>query len=169
MQTKWILIGAVAITLALASGCSTTHEIGKSSAQLFRGEQGTTVDQPSDRVGPAIEQAIADLKLIRINATTRPSEQKTETVVVARNSQDVRIQIAYVPVNANSTRVVVSTGAFGDSDLRDKVYDAVRIRLGVLNITPGTTASTPPAPAPTAPAAPSTQPLIAPNAAAIGY
>src|SRR5436190_18383601 len=103
MQTKWILIGAVAITLALASGgCSTTHEIGKSSAQLFRGEQGTTVDQPSDRVGPAIEAAIADLKLIRINATTRPSEAKTktETVVIARNAQDVRIQIAYVPVNA---------------------------------------------------------------------
>jgi len=138
MQTKWILIGAVAITLALANGCSTTHEIGKSSAQLFRGEQGTTVDQPSDRVGPAIEAAIADLKLIRINATTRPAEakSKTETVVIARNSQDVRIQIAYVPINATSTRVVVSTGAFGDSDLRDKVYDAVRIRLGVLNITP---------------------------------
>jgi hypothetical protein len=155
MQTKWILIGAVAITLVLANGCSTTHEIGKSSSQLFRGEQGTTVDQPSDRVGPAIEAAIADLKLIRINATTRPAEAKTktETVVVARNAQDVRIQIAYVPVNATSTRVVVSTGAFGDSDLRDKVYDAVRIRLGVLNITPAGASASAASTQPTASAA----------------
>ena len=134
MTTKWILISAAVITLALANGCSTTHEIGKSSAQLFRGEQGTNFEQSADRVGPAIDQALADLKLIRINATTRPSAKQTETVVVARDTQDVRIQIAYKAIDAKNTRVVVSTGAFGSSDLRDKVWDAVRIRLGVLSI-----------------------------------
>jgi hypothetical protein len=154
MKMKWIVAGAVGITLALASGgCSTTHEIGKSSAQLFRGEQGMAFEQPADRVGPAIDQALADMKLIRINATTRPSEKsKTETVVVARDTQDVRIQVAYVAIDAKSTRVVVSTGAFGNSDLRDKVWDAVRIRLGVLSITPtgNATAAAPSTTQPTA-------------------
>jgi hypothetical protein len=132
MRTRWILIGAAAVLLA--SGCQTTHEIGKSSSQLFRGETGGTVQQPASQVATAIDAAIADTKLIRINATTRPSENKIETVVVARDTGDTRIQVAYVPVTANTTKVVVSTGAFGDSDLRDRVWDAVRIRLGVLAI-----------------------------------
>ena len=40
MRTNWtfILIGAAAITLGVTSGCSTTHEIGKSTKQLVRGE-----------------------------------------------------------------------------------------------------------------------------------
>jgi len=143
MKTKWILIGAAAITLALSNGCQTTHEIGKSSSQLFRGEQGAVVEQSPQQVAQAIEAAIADTKLIRINATTRPAETKVETVVVARDGKDTRVQVAYVPVTATSTKVVVSTGAFGDSDLRDRVWDAVRIRLGVIAIS-GTPATTQP-------------------------
>ena len=134
MKTKWILIGVAAITLALSSGCQTTHEIGKSSSQLFRGEQGAVVQQSPTQVAQAIEAAIVDTKLIRINATTRPSETKIETVVVARDNNDVRVQVAYVPVDAKTTKVVVSTGAFGDSDLRDRVWDAVRIRLGLIAV-----------------------------------
>jgi len=156
MKTKWVLLGVAAITLGLSSGCQTTHEIGKSGQQLFRGETGATVQQTPAQVGAAIDAAIADAKLIRINATTRPAENKTETVVVARDGNDTRIQVAYVPVSATSTRVVVSTGAFGDSDLRDRVWDAVRIRLGLIAIGQG--ATTQPTQAAQAPA---TQPTAA--------
>ena len=84
---------------------------------------------------------------------------------MARNSDDTRIQIAYVPIDGTGkkTRVVVSTGAFGDSDLRDRVWDAVRIRLGLIAIAPTATptASTPATqPAPQA-ATPATQPTAA--------
>jgi hypothetical protein len=157
MRTKWILAGVAAITLGLSAGCQTTHEIGKSGSQLFRGETGATVQQTPAQVGAAIDAAIADTKLIRINATTRPSENKTETVVVARDGNDTRIQVAYVPVTSTSTRVVVSTGAFGDSDLRDRVWDAVRIRLGLIAIGQGP-ATTQPTQAAQAPA---TQPTAA--------
>src|SRR5437016_6528042 len=109
MRTSWILIGAAAITL-LASGCQTTHEIGKSTTQLVRGETGATVEQSPEQIGKAIDLALGDLKLIRINATTRPAENHVETLVVARDTQDARIQIAYVPVDGKKTRVVVSTG-----------------------------------------------------------
>jgi len=150
MKTKWILIGVAAITLALSSGCQTTHEIGKSGTQLFRGEQGAVVQQSPQEVAQAIDAAIADTKLIRINATTRPSETKIETVVVARDGNDTRVQVAYVPIDAKSTKVVVSTGAFGDSDLRDRVWDAVRIRLGLIAVglnppTAGSATTQPPA------------------------
>ena len=134
MKTKWILNGVAAITLALSNGCQTTHEIGKSSSQLFRGETGGVVEQTPAQIAPAVEAAIADAKLIRINATTRPSENKIETVVVARDGNDVRVQVAFVPVDTKTTKVVVSTGAFGDSNLRDRVWDAVRIRLGMIAV-----------------------------------
>ena len=157
MKTKWILIGAAAITLALSNGCQTTHEIGKSSSQLFRGETGGVVQQPWTAVAPAIDAAIADAKLIRINATTRPSETKVETVVVARDNNDTRVQVAFMPVDGKSTKVIVSTGAFGDSDLRDRVWDAVRIRLGVIAVSGASAATTQPTQQQTAGAA-ATQP-----------
>jgi hypothetical protein len=150
MKTKWILIGVAAITLALSNGCQTGHEIGKSSSQLFRGETGAVVQQTPAQVATAIDAAIADAKLIRINATTRPAENKVETVVVARDNNDTRVQVAFVPVDGKSTKVVVSTGAFGDSDLRDRVWDAVRIRLGMIAI--GTAPATQPAQTAGAPA-----------------
>jgi hypothetical protein len=154
MRTKWILIGVAATVLAFSGGCQTTHEIGKSGTQLFRGETGATVQQSPQQVAQAIDAAIADAKLIRINATTRPAENKTETIVVARDNNDTRIQVAYVPVTATSTRVVVSTGAFGDSDLRDRVWDAVRIRLGLIAIGQGPTTQ----PASASAQSPATQP-----------
>ena len=158
MKTKWILIGAAAITLALSNGCQTTHEIGKSSSQLFRGETGGVVQQPWTAVAPAIDAAIADAKLIKINATTRPAETKVETVVVARDNNDTRVQVAFVPIDGKTTKVVVSTGAFGNSDLRDRVWDAVRIRLGVIAIGGGAPTTQPTQQTAGAPATSATQP-----------
>jgi hypothetical protein len=134
------LVVAVAAALPLVVGgvvgCSQSKEVGKSSKGLFRGEVGAVVQQSPQQVAVAVDQAIADLKLIRINATTRPSREQTETVVVARNTKDARIAVAYRGTKANdgSTRIAITTGVMGNSELRDQVWDAVRIRLGVLNM-----------------------------------
>jgi len=131
-----VLVGFVAAVLGGVAGCQQGKEVGKSSKQLFRGEVGAVVQQSPQQVAVAVEQAIADLKLIKINATTRPSREQTETVVVARNQKDAKIAVAFRGTkNADgSTRVAVTTGVMGNSELRDQVWDAVRIRLGVLNL-----------------------------------
>jgi hypothetical protein len=147
-----LLIGVLVITvLAAGVGCS---EVKRSGSGLFRGEVGAIMSQPQPQVAAAIDAAFADLKLNRIGATTQPVEEKskTETIVTARSARDVKVTVAYRPMGDGSTRVIVSTGAFGDSALRDQVWDAVRVRLGVFNV-----AATPPAGAPIA-AAPATQP-----------
>jgi hypothetical protein len=130
------LAAAAPLFVAGVVGCSQSKEVGKSSKQLFRGEVGAVVQQSPQQVAVAVDQAIADLKLIRINATTRPSREQVETVVVARNTKDARIAVAYRATKANdgSTRIAITTGMMGNSDLRDQVWDAVRIRLGVLNM-----------------------------------
>ena len=135
---KYLVVAFAAAGLLTTGvvGCSQSKEVGKSSKGLFRGEVGAVVQQSPQQVAVAVDQAIADLKLIRINATTRPSREQTETVVVARNTKDARIAVAYRGTKANdgSTRIAITTGMMGNSDLRDQVWDAVRIRLGVLNM-----------------------------------
>jgi len=131
-----VCAAAAPLVMAGAVGCSQSKEVGKSSKQLFRGEVGAVVQQSPQQVAVAVEQAIADLKLIRITATTRPSREQTETVVIARNTKDAKISVAYRGTKQmdGSTRIAVTTGVMGNSELRDQVWDAVRIRLGVLNL-----------------------------------
>ena len=85
-----------------------------------------------------------------VRRATRPSKEQTETVVIARNAADKKVTIAYRATTqpTTHTRVAVTTGAFGNSSLRDEVWDAVRVRLGVLKLA-GTAA--PPAQSPAAP------------------
>jgi len=138
-RNTWItlLASAVAVT-TLLTGCEQTHEIGKSTKQLFRGEAEGSVQQKPDQVATAIDQAIADVNLIRIGTTTKPSDNTFETIVTARDTKDNKILIAYQSLPDGSTHVVVSTGVLGNSDLRDRVWDAVRIRLGMINVTAST-------------------------------
>ena len=139
------LIVALAAVTFLGVGCSQTREVGKSTKQLFRGEQGAVVEQTPRQVAQAVDAAIADLKLIKIGATTRPSKEQTETVVIARNTSDAKITIAFRATTKEQakTRVAVTTGVMGNSALRDQVWDAVRIRLGVLNLAAQQQANTP--------------------------
>ena len=158
MNMKY-LIGALVVVAFLSGGvgCSQTREIGKSSKQLFRGEVGAVVQQPPAQVAQAVEAAIADLHLIRIGATTRPTaREETETVVTARNSADAKVWVAFraTKPEGTQTRIAVSTGVMGNSTMRDQLWDAVRIRLGMLNLANG--ASAPVAANPTTPA---TQPV----------
>ena len=130
-------IVALAAATFFTVGCSQTKEVGKSSKQLFRGEQGTVVEQSPKEVAQAVDQAITGLKLIRIGATTRPSKEQIETVVIARNGADEKVTIAFRATSreGGKTRVAVTTGPMGNSGLRDQVWDAVRIQLGVIMAT----------------------------------
>jgi hypothetical protein len=150
MNLKYLIAALVAVMfLSSGGGCSQTKEIGKSSKQLFRGEVGAVVQQPPAQVAQAVDAAIADLKLIRIGATTRPTREQTETVVIARNSADAKIWVAFraTTPEGSLTRIAVSTGVLGQSAMRDELFDAVRIRLGMLNIAAANGAATNVAPA----------------------
>ena len=130
-------IVVLAAAALVGAGCAQTKELGKSSKQLFRGEQGTVVEQTPQQVAQAVDQAISGLKLIRIGATTRPSGKQTETVVIARNTSDAKVTVAFraTTPDASQTRITVTTGPMGNSTLRDQVWDAVRIQLGVITVT----------------------------------
>ncbi|MEA2733808.1 MAG: hypothetical protein QOE14_259 [Humisphaera sp.] len=137
MNLRYLMVAAATIAFMTGAGCSQSKEVGKSGKQLFRGEVGAVVQQSPAQVAQAVETAIADLKLIRITATTRPSREQVETIVIARTAADSKVSVAYRATqkdSTTSTRVIVTTGMMGNSALRDQVWDAVRIRLGVLSV-----------------------------------
>jgi hypothetical protein len=133
----------VAVLVTLTLGCQQTRELGRSTKQLFTGTTEATVDRTPEQVVQAIDATIADLKLLHIGATTKPGKTATETTVVIRNAADQRITVMYHPVSETKTRVVVGTGAFGDSELRQNVWDNLRLRLGVLGSSAVSTSAQP--------------------------
>src|SRR5437773_147039 len=148
MRTMRIGIGVVtaALVIGTATGCSQTHEVGKSAQSLFRGESETTVQRSPAQVAAAIDGAIADVKLIKIGTTAKETKNQVETIVVARSPQDVKVQVAYHAVGSNATSICVSTGAFGNSEQRQQMWDALRARLGLITVATSPAPSTQPAP-----------------------
>lgn len=149
MNLRWILAGAFAAAVVFSTGCSETKEVGKSTKQLVTGQVDNVIARSPEQVSDAIEGTIADLKLMRINSSSRTVSKQTETNVVARNHEDVKITFTYRKVDDKNTRLGVTTGMFGDSTLRQQVWDQLRTRLGLLNVVPVAT---------TPAAAPATQP-----------
>lgn len=122
----------LALFVLIAVGCKQTQEIGKTTKQLFTGTTEATVDRNVDEVNAAIDATAAELNYIRIGSNSKQGKKGTETTVIIRNSADQRITVTYRIVSPTQTHVAVGTGAFGDSNLRQNVWDTLRLKLGVL-------------------------------------
>jgi hypothetical protein len=147
---------------ALMVGCSQTKEFGKSTGELFTGTTHDTVERTPKQIEQAIDASIADLKFARIESKTESSEQEVQTAVIARNDRDKKIVFLYTPVTSTTTKIAVSTGPFGNSDLREQAWETLRSNLGlVVATTPTVSAEAPspaPSPAPATPPAPTPAP-----------
>ena len=133
---------AVSIVVILGTACTQTKEIGRSTKTLFTGSSDAVLDRSPADVERAIDQTIADLKLLRIGATTKPVEvegegdtksKTTETIVRTRNSADAKIEFTYFQTEPGKTRVAVKTGTMGDSKFRQDAWDRLRVNLGLLS------------------------------------
>jgi hypothetical protein len=134
----WISrIGLIALGLAvLASntGCSPVHDKAHDLAGAFSGTYDSVVAAPSADVVKAAQGAVDDLHLILINET-KESDQTT-AIVIARSSSDEKVTVSIVPQSPDTTRFTVTTGVFGNSELRQQVMDAIKLRLGSAVIRP---------------------------------
>ncbi len=130
--SKWIgFVLAMGLTVAIA-GCQQTDEMGKSARGLYAGETETALDRTPDQVGQAIVAIEKDLKLVRVSESEQSEDGQDEWTVVLRTQRDVKVEIVYTKLSERFTEVEISTGPFGDSALRQSIYDAMRSRLGLL-------------------------------------
>jgi uncharacterized protein YcfL len=131
-MTNWMRTCAM-ITLLTVMGCQQTKEVGRSAQGLFVGATESSVQRTPEQISRAIDETAADLKYFRIGSTTKSVEGADETSVVLRNSQDQKVTISYRPESEKVTHVEVSTGPFGDSELRQTVWESLKSNLGLLS------------------------------------
>jgi len=102
----------------------------------FSGNYDSVVAAPSGDVAMATRAAVADLHLILINEKIEPDN--TNTIVLARSPSDEKVTVSIVAEGPDTTRFTVTTGVFGNSELRQQVVDAIKLRLGTVVIRPVT-------------------------------
>jgi uncharacterized protein DUF3568 len=124
--------GAWRITLfsfALLAGCTQVKDKAHDLGSAFSGNYDTVVEATPAQTTEAAKAAVQDLDLVFISANTDTTEQPNPTTVIARNKQDERATITIVPEGANSSRITVSTGVFGNPTLRQQLIDHIRAHL----------------------------------------
>jgi len=135
---------AIAPMVLASVGCSQVGSKAHDLGSAFSGNYDAVVNaSPTDAVAAA-RQAVQDVHLVFISAEKYPDDNST--AVIARNAQDERVTVTILPEGSAASRVVVTTGVFGNATLRQQVMDAVRARLG-----PTTTQSAGPATQPNSP------------------
>ena len=151
MNNASIVRCGAGIRLALASmglwigiGCSQVGNKAHDLGSAFSGNYDTVVNVSSSDSVAAARQAVQDVHLVFISADKNSDDNAM--VVVARDAQDQRVTVTIVPEGPAVSRIVVSTGVFGNTTLRQQVMDAVRARIGTA----------------TQPATPTTQPTSVP-------
>ena len=147
MSNAVFLRSAAGVRFALASmvlgvgiGCSRVGSKAHDLGQAFSGKYDTVANVSSSDAVAAAKQAFQDVHLTYISADKDSDDNST--VVVARDAQDQKVSVTIVPEGPSVSRIIVSTGVFGNATLRQQVMDAVRARIGTT----------------TQPASPATQP-----------
>lgn len=131
--------------LGVGIGCSQVGSKAHDLGQAFSGNYDTVANVSSSDAVAAAKQAVQDVHLVFISANKNSDDHAT--VVVARDAQDQKVTVTIVPEGPAVSRIIVSTGVFGNSTLRQQVMDAVRARIGTT----------------TQPASPATQPASVPT------
>jgi hypothetical protein len=117
------------LSLALLASCTPIKDKAHDLGSAFSGNYDTVIEATPAQTTEAAKAALQDLDLILISANTDTSEQPNPTTVIARNKQDERATITIVPEGANSSRITVSTGVFGNPTLRQQMIDHIRSHL----------------------------------------
>ena len=120
----------ILLALTAFTGCSQVKDKAHDLGSAFSGNYDTLISAPPAQTTEATKAAVRDLDLILISADTDTSEQPNKTTVVARNKQDERATITIIPEGQASSRVVVSTGVFGNPTLRQQLIDQIHAHLG---------------------------------------
>jgi len=132
LNPKWIAFAVAVGVLTALAGCQESQEVGKSARGLFAGEMETTFDRTTDQVAEAITATEKELKLVRTSESKDIEDGADEYTVVFRSARDEKIEIVYTKLSERFTGIEISTGPFGNSELRQSIYDTLRSKLGLL-------------------------------------
>jgi len=123
---KHILVTAlIAAGLAFAAGCQhiVLDSTGKNIGAFNYGEFSGLFNTTAIVVAPATHDAIKRLGLVEVAVTTSP--QKFDSLIIARDENDLEVTIRIEEVNSRQTALRIRWGRGGDLQRSIQLYNLV--------------------------------------------
>jgi DnaJ-class molecular chaperone len=129
-HTQFLRLLALSLGLGLPclfnSGCLVAAAgAGASAVAYVRGELSSQVEKPQAKVFKASQAALDELKFVKISAR----EDALNAEILARNSEDKKIEIKLEKVSDNNTRIRIRVGVFGDERISQAVLEKIKAEL----------------------------------------
>ncbi|HTJ78301.1 MAG TPA: DUF3568 family protein [Rariglobus sp.] len=121
------LTGLVAMT-AMQSGCllvAAGAVAGAGAVVYVRGELDASLDSGYESVDRAANRALDQLKFTKISE----SKDSLKAVLVARMSDDTKVEIKVLKVSEVLTKVEIRIGTFGDQALSMTILEKIKAGL----------------------------------------
>jgi hypothetical protein len=110
------------LMMAIAGGCTPVKQAGEATASFVRGDLVIDeVEYPIDEVYDATLKAMSQLDL----TVTEKDQNPLDAKVVARDSEDRKIQIITDRVTTETTRLKIRIGLTGDERASMAIYDQI--------------------------------------------
>lgn len=111
----------------LQSGCIVVAAgaAGAGAVAYIRGELQATLSQTLEATDQAANKALTQLQLVKINET----KDAFIAILTARTADDKKVEIKLTKVSAESTKVQIRVGVFGDETRSMAILDKIKANL----------------------------------------
>lgn len=127
MAEKNCLLVTVLLTAFFLAGCKTvyTGPDMETKAVYSWGTLKATEDKPIAIVNAAALKAMDDLAL----TVTMKTADSLSAMIIARDSQDQKIEVSLTSLAENATNVVIKVGSIGNEDKSKIIYKQIQTSL----------------------------------------
>ena len=117
----------LAPVLLVSTGCVAVVAAGAAGGTVawVRGALEVTVDKPIDKVGSASTDAVRGMKFALVSSNV----DAVTGEIIARTSQDTKVEIKLKKVTDGSTEISIRVGIFGDQAVSQQIYEEIKKRL----------------------------------------
>lgn len=117
----------LAVSATLQSGCIVVAAgaAGAGAVAYIRGELQSTLSQSLEATEQAANKALSQLQLIKINE----SKDAFVAILTARTADDKKVEIKLTKVAAESTKVQIRVGVFGDETRSLAILEKIKANL----------------------------------------
>lgn len=98
---------------------------GAGAVAYIRGELQATLSQTLEATDQAANKALTQLQLVKINET----KDAFIAILTARTADDKKVEIKMTKVSAESTKVQIRVGVFGDETRSMAILDKIKANL----------------------------------------
>jgi len=119
-----VIAGLLGASAALQSGCIVVAAgaAGAGAVAYIRGELQATLAQSLEATEQAANKALSQLQLVKINE----NKDAFVAIITARTADDKKVEIKLTKASAETTKVQIRVGLFGDETRSLAILDKIK-------------------------------------------